>query len=190
MNRRSLTNRIFRHALAVMPPHRSAWAEAMAAESAHIDNDGEALRFAVGAVLAGYRQQARTAGAWLLALRWWVGASAMFLGAALVRLTLVVPDAAQPPAWLRAAAILLAGCYLGAGWSYLRRRAAAFAGFLTGAVAVLVVCVFAYIRLGVATSASDWYSALLLEEIALIALFTVVAFVIPRVERRLQSRAW
>ena len=56
---RALAHRIARHAAAVVAPIRPVQAQAVLAETASIERDGEALLWALGCVAASYRQRAR-----------------------------------------------------------------------------------------------------------------------------------
>ena len=49
--------RLVRHAAKVLPPNREHWADAMAAELAHIPDDPAALKWALGCVLASYSER-------------------------------------------------------------------------------------------------------------------------------------
>ena len=50
---------LMRHAARIMPAARASWSAAMESELAHIANDKVALRWALGCVLAGYRERMR-----------------------------------------------------------------------------------------------------------------------------------
>jgi hypothetical protein len=52
-----LAIRLVRHAGKVLPPNREHWADAMAAELAHIPENAAALKWAVGCVVAGYSER-------------------------------------------------------------------------------------------------------------------------------------
>jgi hypothetical protein len=49
--------RLLQHAAKVLPPNREHWADAMAAEIAHIPDDAAALKWAVGCVVASYSER-------------------------------------------------------------------------------------------------------------------------------------
>jgi hypothetical protein len=51
---------LLRHATQVLPQNRRHWAKAMAAEFDHIPSHGEALRWALGCVLASYSERIRS----------------------------------------------------------------------------------------------------------------------------------
>jgi hypothetical protein len=52
-----IANRLVRHAARVLPPKREHWANAMAAELAHIPDGSAALQWALGCVLASYSER-------------------------------------------------------------------------------------------------------------------------------------
>ena len=56
---RRLANVLVSHAGRVMPPARRGWADAMAGEVSHVDDDGRALRWALGCVLAAHGERIR-----------------------------------------------------------------------------------------------------------------------------------
>lgn len=56
--RRRIANALMRHAVSVMPSRD--WGEAMQAELQIIDNDGEALHWAAGCMIAGYSERLST----------------------------------------------------------------------------------------------------------------------------------
>jgi hypothetical protein len=56
---RRLALAVTEHAMRVLPPDRSSWARAMRQEIDHIDSDRSALRWAVGCLLASYRERVR-----------------------------------------------------------------------------------------------------------------------------------
>ena len=57
--RRRLAHRVLLHSAVVFPSERSSWAEAMRIEARHIDDDREALRWALGSLYAGYAERLR-----------------------------------------------------------------------------------------------------------------------------------
>ena len=67
---RALPHALIRHALAVMPPARRPWGRAMAAEIDHIPEGREALIFAVGCLLTGYRERLNPMALSLTVARW------------------------------------------------------------------------------------------------------------------------
>jgi hypothetical protein len=80
---RRLAALMIRHTLRVMPESRTEWAQGMAREIHHIDNDREALSWAVGCVSAAYgarlRAQAELArGVRLLLAAWCVAGPLLF----------------------------------------------------------------------------------------------------------------
>ena len=56
---RRMALRMARHAAVIMPPARSAWAEALRREVELIDDDRVAFGWAVGSVFASYRERIR-----------------------------------------------------------------------------------------------------------------------------------
>jgi hypothetical protein len=52
-----VANRLVRHAAKVLPPKREHWADAMAAELAHIPDDAASLKWALGCVIASYSER-------------------------------------------------------------------------------------------------------------------------------------
>ena len=56
---RRLANVLVSHAGRAMPPARRGWADAMAGEVSHVDNDRRALRWALGCVLAAHGEWIR-----------------------------------------------------------------------------------------------------------------------------------
>lgn len=56
---RRLASALTRHAARILPASRSDWAQAMRTELDHIESDLEALRWAIGCVLAGYVERSR-----------------------------------------------------------------------------------------------------------------------------------
>ena len=56
---RRLASALTRHAAHVLPASRSDWAQAMRTELEHIQSDAEAIRWAIGCVLAGYVERSR-----------------------------------------------------------------------------------------------------------------------------------
>lgn len=57
--RRQLAQTMLRHGARVLPPSRASWAAAMRAEARHIDDDREALRWAIGGLYAGCAERFR-----------------------------------------------------------------------------------------------------------------------------------
>lgn len=57
---RRVAYRLAKHASGVMPRERSAWAEAMLSDMAHIESDGEALNWALGCLMASYSERIRS----------------------------------------------------------------------------------------------------------------------------------
>ena len=56
---RRLAHLLVQHACRVMPRSRRSWADAMAGEVSHVDDDRRALRWAIGCVLAAHRERIR-----------------------------------------------------------------------------------------------------------------------------------
>ena len=56
---RRLASTLTRHATRVLPASRSDWARAMRSELDHIETDAEAIKWAIGCVLAGYVERSR-----------------------------------------------------------------------------------------------------------------------------------
>lgn len=131
--RRRLAQALARHALSVTPPERRAWAQGMAAELAHIDDDGAAFAFAAGAVWTGYQLLARELSLWLVFGRWGVAACALadaavhlaFLGGQLAPGT-----SAALSLGIRSSVLSLALLHLLIAWSLIRWRPGAFAALV------------------------------------------------------------
>jgi hypothetical protein len=58
--RRWLTQKLLRSCAVVLPEERSLWAAAMRVEAQHIDDDGVALKWALGSMRAGFAERLRT----------------------------------------------------------------------------------------------------------------------------------
>lgn len=56
---RRLASALTRHAARVLPASRSDWAQAMRSELDHIESDVDAIRWAIGCMLAGYVERSR-----------------------------------------------------------------------------------------------------------------------------------
>jgi hypothetical protein len=70
--------RLVRHAAKVLPPSREHWADAMAAELAHIPDSAAALKWALGCVLASYSERIQDMTAVKPGLSRWVLCVEMF----------------------------------------------------------------------------------------------------------------
>lgn len=167
MTRRRLAERLTRHTVDVMPPERRAWALGMAAELEHIDDDGAALAFALGAVWASYRQGARLWSNWLRLGRWGVGLSTLLFGALVLAFATGLHPAlsgGRPPGPLGLLIAALAGCYLLVGWSFIGRRTKVFLFALLAGAALVITAAAIFPIVGVPVRAEAFYRALLLEE--------------------------
>ena len=178
MTRRSLAQRLARHLQDVIPPNRRDWALGMAAELDHIEDDGAALAFAVGAVWAGYRQGARLWSNWLRLGRWSAALGSATLGLAVMTFTAwlqFLPESSRPTAAFTALLTVLAFCYLGAALGFARRDPRLVLRIASAALALLVTAAFTLADLGEAirlyvamvqgesAPRSAFYGALLLE---------------------------
>ena len=164
MNRRSLARGFARHALAVMPPGRRPWALGMLAELEHIEDDGAALAFGLGAVWAGYAECARLRSNWLRLGRLSVAMGAAVGGAGLFYMSLVLrglPEAVQPAVPFAALSVLLGFGYIGAGWALARRNTPVFAGLVGGTAVLIASAAFALAAGPDAASPFAFYSALM-----------------------------
>ena len=61
---RDISAALVSHAQTVMPENRSFWAAGMVNELHHIEDDGAALRWAVGGVMTAYLARASAVYAW------------------------------------------------------------------------------------------------------------------------------
>ena len=130
---------LVRHAGRVVPESRTDWAMAMARETHHIDNDGEALSWAVGCVIAAYAARLRSeeclpwAVRLILAAWCLIAPLAFFYRASLFALCPAVsgPEclASSWPFALHGAANCL---YLLAAWRLLANRRGVFAPYAAG----------------------------------------------------------
>jgi hypothetical protein len=157
---RRLAAALMRHAARIMPVTRADWSAAMESEMSGIEDDGEALRWALGCVTAGYRERmnamnllqtwyARSALACLIVLlslreffapmlivayRMKYLGLAHFLGLRTAgddyRRLIPVMDAT--PSWLVALWVVAGLLYLVALWQMLRRSGASHVPFLLG----------------------------------------------------------
>jgi hypothetical protein len=151
---------LMRHAARIMPASRVQWSAAMESELAHIENDSVALHWALGCVIAGYRERisdmlhtwyARSALACLLVLlalreffapllifayRMQYLGLAHFLGLRTAgddyRRLIPIMDAT--PSWLAAMWVAAGLLYLVALWQMLRRTGASYVPFFLGFV--------------------------------------------------------
>lgn len=57
--RRRMAQKMLHHGAVLLPPERSSWAAAMRTEAEHIDDDREALEWALGSVRAGFTERLR-----------------------------------------------------------------------------------------------------------------------------------
>lgn len=186
MNRRSLARDLVRHALEVMPPERRPWALAMAAELDHIEDDGAALGFALGAVWTGYNQAARIWPNWLRLGRLSVAFCATALGLGMFYMSVLlerVPEAVQPSVPFSSLMVLLGCGYIGAGWGLARRRLGSFVvlvggigltlstatlAFAAGLEAAIPLDFYLSCLRGEKAAPQAYYAALLLEQFAFV----------------------
>lgn len=164
MIRRRLAETLARHALAVMPPNRRAWALGMTAELAHVEDDGDALTFASGALCAAYGQAACVWSNWLRLGRWGAALWTALLGLGFFYMSVWlqrVPDASRPEVPFSGLMVLLGCGYLGAGWSLAKREARLFVGLVAGISALLTAAALALAASGDAASPWAAYAALL-----------------------------
>jgi hypothetical protein len=105
--------RLLRHATSVLPPNREHWADAMAAELAHIPDDAAALKWALGCVVASYSERIQHMTTVKPGLSRWVLCVEMFCF--LVMPTLGFFDVLTPPYYtpLRATIFILSMALLG-----------------------------------------------------------------------------
>jgi hypothetical protein len=105
--------RLVRHAAMVLPPNREHWADAMAAELAHIPDSAAALKWALGCVLASYSERIQDMTAVKPGLSRWVLCVEMFCFLAMP--TLGFFDVLTPPYYapLRATIFILSIALLG-----------------------------------------------------------------------------
>ena len=161
---RSLARRLVRHTLDVMPPAQRPWALGMTAELEHIEDDGAALAFALGAVWASYRQGARLWSTWLRLGRWCAALCAAVLGLGMFYMSVWlerVPEAYRPFVPFSVLMVLLGCCYLGASWGLAKRQGRLFAGLVVGISGLLAAAALASAASGEAASPWSAYAALL-----------------------------
>jgi hypothetical protein len=105
--------RLVRHAASVLPPNREHWADAMAAELAHIPDDAAALKWAAGCVIASYSERIQDMTTVNPGLSRWVLCVEMFCFLAMP--TLGFFDVLTPPYYapLRATIFILSIALLG-----------------------------------------------------------------------------
>ena len=157
---------LVRHAAGVLPQARTTWADAMEHEVRHVEDDREALRWAVGCVRAGYSERIEAMRIvdswivrWLLALV--IGCNALdtlfapvltlawrshhleiaaFLGGFTpgddYRRFIPLMDAL--PGWVAALQCVAAALFLLSAWKLLRNRRSAFAPFAAALLLALV----------------------------------------------------
>jgi hypothetical protein len=108
-----IATRLVRHAAAVLPPKREHWADAMAAELAHIPDDDTALKWALGCVVASYSERIKDMTTVRPGLSRWVLCVEMFCFFAMP--TLGFFDVLTPPYYapLRVTAFILSIALLG-----------------------------------------------------------------------------
>jgi hypothetical protein len=205
MSRRNLSRSLTRHALAVMPPGRRPWALGMMAELDHIEEDGAALAFALGALWAGYAEAARLRSNWLRLGRLGVALGAAVGGAGLFYMSLVLrglPEAVQPAVPFAALSVLLGFGYIGAGWALARRNRSVFTGLVGGTAVLIGAAAFAFaagpdaaspfafyseLMSGKPAGPSNFFAALLLEQAVWILSVAGLGGLFWRLEAR---RAW
>jgi len=157
---RRLANVLVSHAVRVMPPARRGWADAMAGEVSHVDNDRRALRWALGCVLAAHGERIRELHMMdLLIVRVAVALLILFkaFGAAFATAMTVaykmnqlgvtesfgkmtpgddyrrlIPLMEAVPAWLHALWVAAALCYLAAIVGLLTRQRLAYVAVVVG----------------------------------------------------------
>lgn len=151
---------LMRHAAHIMPAARADWSAAMEGELQDIENDGVALRWALGCVIAGYREWVND----MVMLRTWYARSA--LACLIVLLALreffapllifayrmqylglahflglrtagdnyrrLIPIMDATPSWLVALWVAAGLLYLVALWQMLRRTGASYVPFFLG----------------------------------------------------------
>ncbi len=160
---RRIAAALLRHAASIMPPDRSAWAQAMQNEIHHIERDRAALSWALGAVLTSYLQRSRlssliqTPGVrWFLALfilgqafdqlfatvltvscRLQLVGLARFLGAFTPGddYRRLIPLMNATPRWLHAHWVAGRVLFVAAAWALLRNRRSAFPVFAAAWIA-------------------------------------------------------
>jgi hypothetical protein len=108
-----VARRLLRHAAKVLPPSREHWADAMAAELAHIPDSAAALKWALGCVFASYSERIQDMTAVKPGLSRWVLCVEMFCFLAMP--TLGFFDVLTPPYYapLRATIFILSMALLG-----------------------------------------------------------------------------
>lgn len=203
--RRSLAQRLVLHTQEAMPPGRRPWALAMAAELDHIEDDGAALVFALGAVWTGYREGVRLWSNWLRLGRWGVALWTAVLGLGLFYMSLWLqrlPESTEPSVPFSTVMVLLGCAYLGAGWSLMRRRLRLYAGLVTVISTLITTTALAfalgthpalpwnfYLALlrGGPAPLHAFYAALLLEQFVFIAGLTAAGAFFWRFEGRRAS---
>lgn len=204
--RRRLAQALARHALAVTPPERRAWAQGMAAELAHIDDDGAALSFASGAVWTGYRQGARLWSNWLRLGRWGAALATAMLGLGLFHMSgwlPRLPDAYKSAVPFGVLAGLLGCGYLAAAWGLATRKFRVVVGMVAGASTLLTATALRFgAEVGAASPLSAYasmlrreppppeafYAALLLEEYVFLAVLAITGAFFWRAERSAAAR--
>lgn len=72
-NRRRIASALMRHAARIMPAARAGWSAAMESELGLIEDDNVALRWALGCLIAGYREWVSD----MVSLRTWYARSAL-----------------------------------------------------------------------------------------------------------------
>lgn len=189
--RRRLADGLGRGVDRAMPAHRRAWADAMRIELAHIDDDGAALGFAVGALQAAIVQSLAEATTMLRLGRWGVAAAAALMGAAVLRLLVLVgaDGGAGLPAILAVVALVLGALHLAAAWTLARWRLAAFAASLSVVFAVLTLTAAALASAGTPPPHLDWLRALMFEQFAATVFFAVAGVFFWRTRPLLGSPA-
>jgi hypothetical protein len=159
-NRRQIASALMRHAAWIMPTARAGWSAAMESELGHIEDDAVALRWALGCVIAGYREWVSD----MILLRTWYARSA--LACLIVLLALreffapllifayrmqylglahflglrtegdnyrrLIPIMDATPLWLVALWAAAGLLYLVALWQMLRRTGASYVPFFLG----------------------------------------------------------
>jgi hypothetical protein len=154
---RRLAVALMAHAAEILPPARSTWAEAMIHEIRHMEGDLEALRWAVGCVLASYLESIKVMNMihtwyarWLLALLI-VGQALSLLFATVLTVAYrehylgvaellggftpgddyrrFIPLMDETPLWLHALCVAAGVLFLVSAWQLLRSRRAAVVVF-------------------------------------------------------------
>lgn len=176
---RRLADAVARLAVRIGPPRQSQFAQGLLAELDHIDEDGEALRFAAGGLWASLRMRVLSPSGLIECGRFGASAGLGALAGGAVFISVGLRDADPSTALM-----VLAFLYAAGSWIASKGKAGLLAGY------AIVVLAFAGLSLGVLQVAPDdvphfqFYKALMVEVAAIAGVLLVAAGVLWALHRR------